>query len=52
VVPKEQLDVQKTTYVNSARGYRMVVRDAPWPQYLKDHPDANPPELGAPEKKE
>jgi hypothetical protein len=50
VLPSDQLDVQKTTSVNAARGFRMVRRDEPWPQYLKDHPDANPPELTAPEK--
>jgi hypothetical protein len=50
VVPSEQLDVQKTTSVNAARGFRMVMRDEPWQQYLKDHPEANPPELVPPEK--
>ena len=50
VVPSERLDAQKTTSVNAARGFRMVMRDAPWQQYLKDHPEANPPELVPPEK--
>jgi hypothetical protein len=45
VVAKDELDVQKTATVNSARGFRMVVRDEPWRQYLKDHPDTTPPEL-------
>lgn len=50
VVPSEQLDAEKMVYVNSRRGFRVVVRDEPWPQYLKDHPEATPPELAPPEK--
>ena len=49
VIPYDQLDVQKTTYVNSRRGFRMVARDEPWQQYLKDHPDTTPPDLMAPQ---
>jgi hypothetical protein len=49
VVPYDQLDVQKTTYVNSRRGFRMVARDEPWQQYLKDHPDTTPPDLVPPQ---
>ena len=49
VVPSDELDVQKTTYVNTRRGFRMVFRDEPWAQYLKDHPDLTPPELPAPQ---
>jgi hypothetical protein len=50
VVSSEQLDVDKTVFVNSRRGFRVVVRDEPWPQYLKDHPDSIPPDLAAPQK--
>ena len=49
VIPFDDLDVQKTTYVNTHRGFRMVIRDEPWPQYLKDHPDTTPPDLAPPE---
>jgi hypothetical protein len=49
VIPFDQLDVQKTTYVNSRRGFRMVARDEPWQQYLKDHPDLTPPDLMPPQ---
>jgi hypothetical protein len=45
VIPYDDLDVQKTVYVNSHRGFRVVVRDEPWENYLKDHPDLTPPEL-------
>lgn len=49
VAPSDELDVQKTTYVNTRRGFRMVYRDEPWAQYLKDHPDLTPPDLAAPQ---
>ena len=45
VVPYNELDVQKTTYVNTRRGFRIVFRDEPWQQYLKDHPDLTPPDV-------
>lgn len=48
VLPFDSLDVQKTVFVNSRRGFRMVMRDLPWPQYLKDHPDSTPPPLQPP----
>ena len=45
VMPYDQLDVQKTTYVNTRRGFRIVFRDEPWQQYMKDHPDLTPPDV-------
>jgi hypothetical protein len=45
VFPFDELDLQKTTYVNTHRGFRIVFRDEPWQQYLKDHPDLTPPDL-------
>lgn len=50
-ISQDELDVQKTAYINTHRGFRMVVRDEPWPQYLKDHPDLTPPDLAPPEEK-
>jgi len=32
------------------RGFRMVLRDEPWQQYLKDHPELTPPDLLPPQK--
>jgi len=32
------------------RGFRLVFRDEPWQQYLKDHPDLTPPDLAPPQK--
>lgn len=46
----DELDLQKTIDVNTRRGFRLVRRDEPVDQYLRDHPDANPPLLEPPEK--
>jgi len=48
VIGLDELDVQKTSEVNTIRGFRVVMRDEPWEKYLKDHPDATPPPLVAP----
>jgi hypothetical protein len=48
VMDFDELDVQKTIDVNTARGFRMVMRDQPWEKYLHDHPDATPPPLPPP----
>jgi hypothetical protein len=47
----EELDAQKTSDVNTTRGFRVVMRDEPWQKYLKDHPDLTPPPLVAPREK-
>jgi hypothetical protein len=33
-----QLDLQQTIDVNTRRGFRFVLRDEPFEQYLRDHP--------------
>jgi hypothetical protein len=50
VIALDELDLQKTIDVNTRRGFRIVLRDEPWQQYLKDHPDLTPPELAPPQK--
>ena len=50
VIPFDELDLQRTIDVNTRRGFRMVMRDEPWRQYLKDHPDLTPPDLRPPQK--
>jgi hypothetical protein len=50
VIPFDELDLQRTIDVNTRRGFRMVMRDEPWQQYLKDHPDRTPPDLRPPPK--
>lgn len=45
VIGEDELDAQKTTAVNTVRGFRVVKRDAPWQKFLKDHPNDTPPPL-------
>jgi hypothetical protein len=49
VIPFDELDLQRTIDVNTRRGFRMVLRDEPWQQYLKDHPDLTPSDLRPPQ---
>ncbi len=46
----DELDLQRTIDVNTRRGFRVVKRDEPLEQYLRDHPEANPPLLEPPPK--
>ena len=50
-IPFEQLDLQKTIDVNTARGFRFVLRNEPMEQYVHDHPDWPPPPLATPPAK-
>lgn len=45
VIGFDELDLQKTIDVNTRRGFRVVMRDEPLEQYMRDHPDATPPLL-------
>lgn len=45
VIGFDELDLQKTIDVNTRRGFRVVMRDEPLDQYLRDHPDPMPPLL-------
>ena len=51
VVALAEVDLWKTIDVNTRRGFRVVMRDEPLEQYLRDHPDANPPLLQLPPTK-
>jgi hypothetical protein len=42
-IPFDELDLQKTVDANTRRGFRFVLRDEPFEQYLRDHPDGAPP---------
>jgi hypothetical protein len=44
-IPFDDLDAQRTIDVNSRRGFRVVMRNQPLEQYLRDHPDQTPPPL-------
>lgn len=48
VLDMNEFDWQKTIEVNTRRGFRIVMRDAPWEQYLRDHPNDTPPPVVAP----
>jgi hypothetical protein len=42
VIPFDKRDLQKTDE-NTRRGFRFVLRNEPFEQYLRDHPDVTPP---------
>jgi hypothetical protein len=50
VIPFGELDLQKTIDVNTQRGFRFLLRNEPFEQYVRDHPDGPPPAL-SPEPK-
>lgn len=41
-IPFDQLDLQKTIDANSARGFKFMLRNEPFDQYVRDHPDTPP----------
>ena len=50
VIGFDELDSQRTIDVNTQRGFRFVLRNEPWEQYLRDHPDFTPPVVSPPQK--
>lgn len=46
----DELDLQKTINVNTRRGFRFVRRDEPMDQWVRDHPNADPPLVQPPQK--
>jgi hypothetical protein len=50
IIAFDDLDVQRTIDVNSRRGFRVVMRNEPIEQYLRDYPDLTPPLLEPPQK--
>ena len=45
VIPFDALDLQKTIDVNTQRGFRFMLRNEPFEQYVRDHPDGPPQDL-------
>jgi hypothetical protein len=45
VIPFDELDLQKTVDVNSKRGFRFMLRNEPFEQYVRDHPEGPPAAL-------
>jgi len=50
VMDQDELDFQTTIDVNTRRGFRMVMRDEPWTEFLREHPNITPPALTPPQK--
>lgn len=50
VIGFEELDLQKTIDVNTRHGFRVVMRNEPIEQYLRDYPEVTPPLLQPPQK--
>lgn len=48
VIPFDELDLQKTVDENTRRGFRFVLRNEPFEQYLRDHPEGAPPVVTPP----
>jgi hypothetical protein len=48
VIPFEALDLQKSVDVNTRRGFRFLLRNEPFEQYARDHPEGPPPVLTPP----
>lgn len=42
IVSFDALDLQKTIDVNTRRGFRFMLRDEPFEQYIRDHPEGPP----------
>jgi hypothetical protein len=48
VIPFGALDLQTTVDANTRRGFRFVLRNEPFEQYLRDHPEGPPPVVTPP----
>jgi hypothetical protein len=48
MIPFEALDLQTTVDANTRRGFRFMLRNEPFGQYLRDHPEGPPPVLTPP----
>ena len=48
VIPFDALDLQTTVDVNTRRGFRVMLRNEPFEQYLRDHPEGPPPTVTPP----
>ncbi len=48
VIPFDALDLQTTVDVSTRRGFRFMLRNEPFEQYLRDHPEGPPPLITPP----
>jgi hypothetical protein len=49
-IPFDALDLQRTVDVNTRRGFRFILRNEPFEQYLRDHPEGPPPAVPPPQE--
>jgi hypothetical protein len=42
-IPFAELDLQKTVDVNTHRGFHFLLRNEPFEQYVREHPEGPPP---------
>ena len=49
VIPFGALDLQKSVDENTRRGFRFMLRNEPFEQYARDHPEGPPPALTPPQ---
>ena len=47
-IPFDALDLQMTVDTNTRRGFRFMLRNEPFEQYLRDHPEGPPPPVTTP----
>ena len=47
-IPFDELDLQKTIDANTQRGFRFLLRNEPFEQYVRDHPEGPPPAVTPP----
>jgi hypothetical protein len=48
LIPFDALDLQKTVDVDTGRGFRFMLRNEPFEQYVRDHPEGPPPLITPP----
>jgi len=47
-IPFDELDLQKTVDANTERGFRFLLRNEPFEEYVRDHPEGPPGDAVAP----
>ena len=50
VIDFNALDLQTTVNANTRRGFRFMLRNEPFEQYVRDHPEGPPPVTTSPQK--
>jgi hypothetical protein len=48
LIPFDALDLQRTVDANTRRGFRFMLRNEPFDEYVRDHPEGPPPAVTLP----